>query len=100
MDIERYRKDLEETADQKPTRLEKRLARVSLAGHAAQRKFDNLDLSSRPRSWIEMILQALWSTVVTVVVLLGMAAALLPTLLWLGITMIPPLLLLGCLRQF
>lgn len=100
MDIESYRKNLEETADQKPTRLEKRLARVALAGHSAQRKFDNLDLTSPPRSWIETIFQALWSTVVAMFVFLGMVAALLPTLLWFGITMIPPLLLLGCLSQF
>lgn len=100
MSDEGYWKKLERTADLKPTRLERRLARVAVKGHAANDVFANADLSGRSQSWVGMTVQALWTTIVTVSVFVGMLVALIPTLLWFGITTLPLLLLVSCLNQF
>ena len=100
MDKDAYKAQLEKTADRKPTRLERRLAEIELVGHEAAGTFENADLSSTPSSGLERALTFIWQLVVLIFVALATIAALIPSLIWIGITMIPALLLLGCFSQF
>lgn len=100
MNKDAYREKLKAITDHKPTRLEKRLARVELAAHEAAGTFETADFSNGfPSGWAKAI-NFIWQTLVFIFMIIGTFAALVPTLLWLGVTMIPALLLVGCFSQF
>ena len=82
------REELERVADIKPTRLERRLAQNELKMMDAAKASDQAGFGT-----IGRILVGLLSA-------LGIVAAMIPTLLYFAVTMIPLFLLYSCLKAF
>jgi hypothetical protein len=100
MNKDSYREKLVETADLKPTRLEKRLARVTLAAQDASNTFDVAKISNGPSQGWTTALYIIVNIFIFIFMILGSLVALLPTLLWGAVTIIPLLLMISCINQF
>ena len=82
------RRDLEEIADLKPSRFERRLARNELKMTDARDASDNAGFGVLGRVLIGLLS------------VLGVAAAMIPTLLYFAIVMTPLFLLYTCMSHF